>query len=55
MGSDVDSDRENLFQILTARITAIKGEVLEFTRALKKELALNFLALATTMENLGAR
>ena len=39
MSSDVDSDRENLFQILTARSTATKDEVLEFSWALEKKYA----------------
>ena len=35
MSSDVDSDREDLFQILTANT----DEVLEFSRALEKKYA----------------
>ena len=39
MSNDVDSDREDLFQILTARTTAAEDEVLEFPRALGKKYA----------------
>lgn len=39
MSHDVDSDRENLFQILTTRSTATEDEVLEFLRALEKKYA----------------
>jgi len=34
----VDSDRENLFQILTARTTGTMDEVLEFVRAVEKKM-----------------
>ena len=37
MSSDVDNDREDLFQILTACTTASEDEVLEFSRALEKK------------------
>ena len=37
MSGDVDSDREDLFQILTARTAATEDEVLEFSRALEKK------------------
>ena len=39
MGSDVDSDREDLFQILTARTTSSEDKVLELSRALGKKFA----------------
>ena len=38
MSSDVDSDQEDLFQILAARTAATKDEVLEFLRALEKNM-----------------
>ena len=50
MSSDVDSDREDLFQILTANT----DEVLEFSRALEKNLLIrsSFFALWRSMATL---
>jgi len=38
MSVEVDSDRENLFQILTARTTGTKDEALEFVQAVEKNM-----------------
>ena len=50
MSSDVDSDREDLFQILTANT----DEVLEFSRALEKNMLIrsSFFALCRSMATL---
>ena len=50
MSSDVGSDREDLFQILTAN-TDDMDEVLEFSRALEKNMLIrsSFFALCRSM------
>ena len=53
MSSDVGSDREDLFQILTAN-TDDMDEVLEFSRALEKNMLIrsSFFALCRSMATL---
>ena len=48
---DVDNDRADLFQILTARTTATEDEVLEFSQALEKNMLTrsSFFALCRSM------
>ena len=38
MGSDIDSDQGDLFQILTAHTAGTEDEVLEFSRFLEKNM-----------------
>ena len=54
MSSDVDSDREDFLQILTAHTAATEDEVLEFLRALEKNMLTrsSFCALCRSMATL---
>ena len=51
MSSDVDSDREDLFQTLTALTAVTEDEVLEFSWALEKNMLIrsSFFALCLSV------
>ena len=54
MSSDVDSDREDLFQTLTALTAVTEDEVLEFSWALEKNMLIrsSFFTLCHSMATL---
>ena len=54
MSSDIDSDLEDLFQILTAHTAATEDKVLEFSQGLEKNMLIrsSFFALCHSVATL---